>query len=292
MEALPEALREQYPFTVKRHQTLWGSQSYVDEGEGPAVLLVHGNPTWSFMYRNLIPELVGRGFRCIAPDHLGCGLSDKPQSGFGYTLAEHIDNLVGLVDDELKLDHFHLVVHDWGGAIGMAVAARLAKRVGRIQVLNTAAWHEGFIPLRIALCRVPGLGQWLVRGLNAFAAGATVMAVQKPLSPQVKAGFVFPYGNWHDRIATHRFVLDIPRRPSHPSYQRLTEVEAGLELLKGNAMQVCWGMKDWCFDTRFLAGWRQRFPAAHIIEYPEAGHYLLEDAREEVIAAIADFLSA
>jgi cis-3-alkyl-4-acyloxetan-2-one decarboxylase len=288
---LPESLASLYPFKPQRYRSLWGELSYVDEGQGDPVLLVHGNPTWSFFYRDLIIELADHGFRAIAPDHLGCGLSDKPQTGFNYTLGEHIDNLVGLIEDHLELPRFHLVVHDWGGAIGMGVAARFADRVQRIQILNTAAWSVPRLPKRIALCKTPVLGELAVRGANAFALAATRLCTVQPLPPAVRAGYLLPYDSWAHRIATHRFVKDIPLRPSHRSWARLREVENGLPRLRSKAMQICWGLRDWCFDARFLAEWIERFPQARVLRYPAAGHYLLEDAGEAAIPAIRDFLS-
>ncbi|MGF1450816.1 MAG: alpha/beta fold hydrolase [Opitutales bacterium] len=292
MAALPDSLSELYPFTPRQFPTLWGQLSYVDEGEGEPVILVHGNPTWSFFYRDLIVDLAEHGFRAIAPDHLGCGLSDKPQAGFNYTLGEHIDNLVSLVEDHLELPSFHLVVHDWGGAIGMALAARFPKRIRRIHILNTAAWSAPRLPKRIALCKTPIAGEWFARGLNAFALAATRMCTVKPLPPEVRAGYLYPYDTWANRIATHRFVKDIPLRPAHPSWARLKEVENALPQLRHQPMQICWGLRDWCFDEKFLDEWIARFPEARVERYPNAAHYLLEDAGEEIIPQIRDFLSA
>lgn len=292
MTTLPVEISEQYPFNTAAYPTLWGQMNYVDEGQGEPVVLVHGNPTWSFFYRELIAELAARGFRCIAPDHLGCGLSDKPQTGFNYRLGEHIDNLVGLIEYHLELKRFHLVVHDWGGAIGMGLAARFPRRVQRIQVLNTAAWSAPRLPWRIGVCKTPLLGEWLARGLNAFAFAATRMCTVRPLPAAVRKGYLFPYDNWAHRIATHRFVKDIPLGPGHPSWARLKEVESGLGGLRQHAMQICWGMQDWCFDERFLNEWIARFPNAYVERYENAAHYLLEDAGEEIIPRIRDFLSA
>ncbi len=305
MKELPAQIRALYPFQPKRFATPHGDISYVDEGQGEVVLLVHGNPTWSFFYRDLITELVASGFRVIAPDHLGCGLSDKPpqrqnngqgngsaQAGFSYTLEEHIGNLVALVTEGLGQPRFHLVVHDWGGSIGMGLATRMPSQVGRIQIFNTGAWSAPRMPRRIAICRVPLLGAVLVRGLNAFAIGATRMCSVRPLSPAVRAGFLFPYDSWANRIALHGFVKDIPMTPRHPSWQCLAEIGQELPKLRGHAMQICWGMRDWCFDHRFLKEWQQLFPRAKTIPLPHAAHYLLEDAGPEINLAVREFLTS
>ena len=113
---------------------------YLDEGRGPPVVMLHGNPTWSFMYRNLVLELRDR-FRCIVPDHVGCGLSDKPdETRYEYTLARRVADLTALLDHLHVTDNVTLVLHDWGGMIGMAWATQFPERVKRLVVLNTAAF--------------------------------------------------------------------------------------------------------------------------------------------------------
>ncbi|HVT74541.1 MAG TPA: alpha/beta fold hydrolase, partial [Lacunisphaera sp.] len=172
---LPGWLQAIYPFEPRRYDTGRGAMSYLDEGRGEeAVVMVHGNPTWSFFYRHLVLGLRER-IRCIVPDHLGCGLSDKPQD-FNYTLREHVANLRRLLDS-LRLRRIHLVVHDWGGPIGLGAVLPRAERLDRVVILNTAAFADTRIPWRIRLCRTPLLGEWLVRGANGFAWPATRMAV-------------------------------------------------------------------------------------------------------------------
>ena len=186
---IPGWLRRLYPFEPKSLLCGTARLSYVDEGPrgDEAVLLVHGNPTWSFYYRKLIGQLTAAGLRCVAPDHVGMGLSDKPQD-YPYRLATHIENLERLVA-ALGLRRVHLVVHDWGGAIGLGWAGRHPGMVGRIVILNTAAFPAPRMPWRISLCRAPLVGEALVRGLNGFAGPATWMAVKRqPLASGVKRG--------------------------------------------------------------------------------------------------------
>ncbi len=222
-EQLPAWLREIYPFTPRRFTTGAGEMSYLDEGprNDEAVVMVHGNPTWSFFYRNVILALRDR-MRCVVPDHLGCGLSDKPQD-YDYTLGNHIKNLTALIDS-LQLRRVHLIVHDWGGPIGLGTLLPLADKLGRVVILNTAAFADTVIPARIRLCRIPGLGEIIVRGFNGFAGPAIWMAVTKPLPDAVKRGFVFPYDSWANRIATHRFVRDIPSGRGTPSDAALATI--------------------------------------------------------------------
>ena len=288
---IPSWLSETYPFAQNSHN-LPGSirMNYVDHGEGESVLLLHGNPSWSFLYRDLVQQLSANQFRCIAPDHIGCGLSDKPQA-YSYTLRKHIDNIESLVE-RLKLDSFHLVVHDWGGAIGCGLAVRNPERVRSLSILNTAAFRFSRMPLRIAFCRIPLLGEILIRQFNVFAGGATTMAVIKPMSFMTKRGFTHPYRTWNDRIATARFVQDIPMKSSHQSWGTLCEIEEKLISLSDKPMHLFWGMKDWCFCPSILEHWQLLFPKAEVSKYNNAGHYILEDAGNEALQDINQFLTS
>ncbi len=279
----------QYPFTPKTFHTADGHQlSYLDEGEGPTVVMAHGNPSWSYLYRNVVTALKPK-YRCLVPDHLGCGFSDKPQD-YPYRLQNHIDNFTALLDSQ-GIERCVLVVHDWGGAIGLGWAGQHPERVAGLVVLNTAAFRSSRIPLRIAVCRWPLLGSLLVRGLNGFALPATFMAVSGKMRPEVKAGFLAPYESWANRVAVHGFVQDIPLQASHPSWEALSRVEVSLDQLRDKPMLICWGGKDFCFNDHFYAEWRHRFPAAQAHYFPEAGHYLLEDALPEVLEQLQPFLA-
>ncbi len=283
--------RRLYPFESHFVETECGRIHYVDEGSGPAVVLLHGNPTWSFMFRDLIRVLADSGRRAIAVDHIGCGLSDKPQALSTYRLARHIGN-VEQVLDSLGLERADLVLHDWGGAIGMGCAVRRPDRFGRIVLMNTAAFFIPRCPWRIRLARLPGIGEIAVRGFNAFARAALRMASAAPerLTPEVRAGYLAPYGSYHDRVATLGFVRDIPFSPRHPSRATLEAIQNGLDTLAGHRILLCWGMRDFVFTPEFLEIWRGYYPDAEVAEFPEAGHYLLEDAREEVNRVIREFL--
>lgn len=278
----------EYPFEPKTLKLSSGpTLSYIDEGQGRAVVMLHGNPTWSYFYRNVVQRLSGSA-RCIVPDHIGCGFSDKPQD-YSYTLAQHVENTLELLE-AAGVEAFDLIVHDWGGAIGMAVAEALRDRVGRLVVMNTAAFRSQSIPWQINICRSKLFGSLIIRGLNGFAGPATKMAVSQPLPAEVKRGFLHPYQNWHDRIANWAFVQDIPMDTSHPSWDRLVEIEEGLSRLSSKPMLLMWGMKDFCFHPGFLEEWIRRFPKAQTLEWPDAGHYLLEDEKDRCLSAIEMFL--
>ena len=287
---LPGWLAKLYPFRAQQFFTPHGANmSYVDEGPGDdeAVLMLHGNPTWSFFYREVIRELAS-SVRCVAPDHVGMGLSDKPQD-YPYTLATRIADIEALVAS-LKLRRVHLVVHDWGGAIGFGWAVKHPELVGRIVVLNTAAFRSPHIPARIALCKTPGLGTVLVRGFNGFAWPATWMAMnQRTLSLEEKRAYLYPYRTWADRVAVNAFVKDIPMGETHPSYGTLAGIESALSGLSGKPMKIIWGGADFCFNGQFLNRWRELFPRAEVVHLPNAGHYVLEDAKPEAGRMAADF---
>ena len=290
------AFRDLYPFESKFIDFEFNQRAlryhYLDEGPrtpNSAVVMLHGNPTWSFYYRNIVLALRDK-YRCVAPDHMGCGMSDKPQD-YPYQLSQHIYNLESLLD-RLELKEVTLVLHDWGGAIGMGVAARNPKRIKRIVVLNTAAFLSSRIPFRIEICKTPIFGEIAVRNLNGFAGAALFMAVghRSRLTRPIKSGLLAPYDSYANRVAILQFVRDIPMHPSHPTWATMQEIEAGLGLFKDCPMLICWGMKDWCFNESFLKTWTEKFPSAEVVRYDDAGHYVLEDAHERIAPKIREFL--
>lgn len=281
---------QEYPFASHWFEADGHVQHYLDEGQGPVLLMVHGNPTWSFAWRRLVRNL-SSDYRVIAIDHLGCGFSEKPQDRNLYTLDGHIQRLCGLVK-LLELQNVTLFGHDWGGAIGMGCAGRMADRFSRFVLMNTGAFLSQAIPFRIALCRIPLLGTLGDRAFNLFARAALTMAVEKPLSEGARAGFIAPYDSWANRVAVHEFVQDIPLHPLHRSYSTLAGVEKSLGQFAKHPVQLIWGMKDWCFTPKnFLNGFRRRFPGAQTLELPNAGHYVFEDAPDELLHQVRVFLS-
>lgn len=279
-----------YPFASRFLEINGVRMHYVDEGDGPVVVLVHGNPTWSFYFRDLIKALRDR-YRVIALDHIGCGLSDKPQN-YSYTLATHIENFSRLMD-HLKLDRVALGVHDWGGPIGLGWATRNPQRVERLYIFNTAAFLGGKMPFRIKVCGWPLLGDFLVRGLNGFCRAAVHMACinKSQMTKDVAAGYLMPYDSWANRVAILRFVQDIPFSPRVPSHAVFCEIESRLPLLAAKPMTIMWGMKDFCFTPAFLAQWLDRFPDAKVHRFHDAGHYVVEDAHERILKILRDELA-
>ena len=268
---------------------------YVDEGHGDPVVMVHGNPTWSFYYRRLVAALSPQ-YRTIVPDHIGCGLSDKPSdTRYDYTLKSRVDDLEALLDHLGVRDNVTLVVHDWGGMIGMAYASRHPERIRRLVILNTAAFHmpaSKRFPWSLWACRNPLIGAPLVRGLGAFHRVATRLCpTRRPLKSETRKAYLEPYDSWKDRIAILRFVQDIPLRPQDRAWDIVSEVEQSLERFQETPMMICWGEKDFVFDGHFLCEWERRCPNAEVHRFADAGHYVLEDAHEEIIPLITNFLA-
>jgi haloalkane dehalogenase len=267
---------------------------YLDEGQGEAVVMLHGNPTWSFHFRRLV-EALAPSHRVIVPDHIGCGYSDKPDdSRYDYTLASRVDDLEALLD-HLNIDRtITLVVHDWGGMIGLTYAARHPERIARLVVMNTAAFQmpkAKSFPWALRICRDTPLGAWLVRGLNTFARGTALIGCTRTRLPRaIREAYVAPYDSWDHRIAIHRFVQDIPLHSGDRCYDLVSWVEGRLENVRAVPILIAWGMKDFVFDRPFLDEWIRRFPSAEVHRFDRAGHYLLEDEAEILIPTIQRFL--
>ena len=273
---------------------------YLDEGprNGELLLMVHGNPSWSYAFRHLVAGLSDR-YRCIVPDHVGMGLSDKPgDDRYAYTLQSRIDDLAALLEHLGVREQVTLVVHDWGGMIGFGWALRMPAAVRRLVIFNTAAFPldatpRGVakrIPWQLRLVRDTRLGALLVRGLNAFARGAAVFGVERRLPAAERRALLAPYGNWHDRIATLRFVQDIPLRPADRAWAPVAEAGRRLHEFADRPALVCWGLRDFVFDRDFLDGFRARLPAAQVHAFEDAGHYVIEDAHERILPLLRNFL--
>jgi haloalkane dehalogenase len=256
--------------------------------------MVHGNPSWAIYYRELAKAL-SESCRVVVPDHIGCGLSSKPGDElYDYTLKNRVDDLESLLDSIGVKDRVTLVLHDWGGMIGMAYASRHPERIRRLVILNTAAFPlpagKNF-PWPLRACRSP-LGALLVRGANAFAIAASRMCcTRRPMSPELRRLYIEPYDSWANRIAVQRFVEDIPLAPGDRAYGLVAQTADSLARFQDRPMLICWGEKDFVFDRHFLDEWVRRFPMAEVHRFLGAGHYVLEDAGEQIIPLVRDFLA-
>lgn len=257
------------------------------------LVMIHGNPSWSFYYRNLFNALIDK-YYCIVPDHIGMGLSDKPDDDrYNFSLKERVDNLEALLDSTASNNNLTLIVHDWGGMIGLAYATRYPDRIKRLIISNTAGFHipKGKqVPWQLKLTRTPVIGALLNQGFNAFPKGAVSKCVtRKPMLKEVGQAYIAPYDSWTNRLSVLRFVEDIPLAKNHISFDIVDGVDKNLEQFKTLPVLICWGLNDFVFDNDFLAEWKRRLPDAVYHEY-DAGHYLLEDAGDEVIPVMKQFL--
>jgi len=292
---------DHYPFE-SRFMSVDGQRlHYVDEGSGEPILMLHGNPTWSYLYRHLIEDL-RRDHRCVAPDHLGFGYSDKPRQG-DYTMRAHIMRL-DLFVTKLGLRDVTLVGQDWGGIIGLGWAVRHKARVKRLILLNTT----GFAPtdrralfgrrprpwgmLMLWPLKIPVLGELFVQGLNGFVKVLLPSGIhhKERLTPEVMKGYLDPYPTWGSRRAHLKSVRQIPLLRSHPTYRLLQEIGAELDGWEVPT-QLIWGMRDPVFVPWFLEEFERRLPNhAPSVRIEDAGHFLQDDTPGPIISTIRDFM--
>ncbi|MBT3386354.1 MAG: alpha/beta fold hydrolase [Desulfobacula sp.] len=284
-----------YPFNSNFMNINGHDLHYIDKGEGKPVLMIHGNPTWSFYFRGLIQSL-SNDFRTIALDHIGCGFSDKPDAKtYKYTLESRVQDLDTLIT-RLKINEkINLVLHDWGGMIGLAWAVDHPDKIDKIIITNTSGFFlpKGKrFPFRLWLIKtIKIFAIPAVLGLNVFAKGALFLGSKTKLAPDVKKGLVEPYNSWKNRIATLKFVQDIPLTPNDQSYALVNHVEQNLKRLDQTSLLFLWGAKDFVFDLTFLNEFKSRFPRAVTHVFHDAGHYLFEDKPEESCQLIQAFLN-
>jgi haloalkane dehalogenase len=310
-------LHPDYPFAPRRVEIRPGiALSYLDEGprDGEVVVMLHGNPSWSYYWRRLVLGLRDR-YRCIVPDHVGMGLSDKPDDGGGvrppdtpradgdamarydYTLASRIDDLQALlrhagIDDATPVT---LVVHDWGGMVGFGWALAHAAQVRRLVILNTAAFPlptAKAMPWQLSMGRDSRIGGWLIRRFNLFARGAAWLGTRRRLPAAVRRAYIAPYAGWRNAIATLRFMQDIPLREGDRAWALVAEAGRRLHEFADRPAFIGWGLRDFVFDRHFLEGFRRALPDAEVHAFEDAGHYVLEDRHEVLVPAIRAFLDA
>jgi haloalkane dehalogenase len=288
--------RAAYPFLAHSFDTGEGRLHYVDEGAGPPVVLVHGTPTWSFLYRRLIPRLVGTGHRVIAPDHLGFGLSDtagdtstRAADTSSYRPEDHARRLAALLD-ALGLRDLTLVVHDFGGPIGLSYAVERPERVARLVVLNTWLWPldgDSRIARGSRLAAGP-LGRFLYLRLNAsprwlIPAG---FADRTRLDSKTHQQYLAPFPTPASRVPL--WVLARELLGSSAWYDGLWRRR---ERLRGKPALLLWGARDPAFGPAYLARWREALPGAAVVELPDAGHFVQEEAAADVASRVAEFLA-
>jgi haloalkane dehalogenase len=244
------------------------------------------------MFRNLITAFQDN-FRCIAPDHLGMGLSARPLPGTReYRLDERIVDFSAFLG-KLQLSYpIHLLLHDWGGPIGLGWAVHNPEKVASIVLMNTATrWPQGYrLPWSLAIFRkCPLWGNILIKEIGLFTQGLVRRATLRPLKPYVREGYLAPYQKPCHRRAIASFVKDIPLTESHPSHFILSHVDDGLSRLQNIPILIIWGLLDFVFTRLFLEDFKQRLPRAKVLALPRAGHWALEDEPSQIIQGLKTF---
>lgn len=288
-----------WPYAPRWFEHPDGRMHYIDEGprDGRPIVMVHGNPTWAFLYRRFIAAAVLEGYRVIAMDHLGFGRSDKPPKPDLYRVPRHGARCAALLDS-LDLRDATFLVQDWGGPIGLNWPSLNPERVRSLAILNTIAHRPPDVvalPLPLKLFRTPGIGEVMVKGLHAFVkmflfkAG---LAHPERLTATDKAAYLAPHPNWSSRTGVLVFPREIPSGPTGPVSDYMAEINARLvPAFKDKPVFIAWPMKDVAFGPEILETlWLKDFPEAELLRIDDAGHYIQEDAHERVIPAFLRFL--
>jgi cis-3-alkyl-4-acyloxetan-2-one decarboxylase len=258
------------------------------------LVFVHGNPSSKFLFRHLI-DAAAKNYRCIAMDHIGMGDSDKPDAGaYDFHFEQRVDDMERFLAAREVQGKITLVVHDWGGVIGLRYAQRHPERIARLLIMNTAAFPliaGKKLPKEIAFVRNTWLGGLLCKYANAFQRGAVWKGVVRKLAPEVAKGYLSAHPNAHDCEAILRFVRDIPLQSTERGHDKLVSLAQFLPSLAHLPIQLQWGLRDFVFDADYLAEFRRYFPGAECFAYENAGHWLTEDAHAEMLPRFVQFLA-
>lgn len=279
----PDWLSEkEHPFKSHFFSTSAGNMHYVDEGEGDPIVFVHGNPSWSFEFRNLIKEL-SKTNRCVAPDHIGFGLSDKPVR-WSYLPVEHAKNFEQLMES-LDLEKITLIVGDWGGPIGLSYAIAHPEKIRNLVVTNTWIWSvENDLYFQAFSGFMGGpLGKWLIKKYNFFANNVVKAAFgdKRKLTSEIHNHYLMPLSNPEDRKGNWIFPQQIIG-----SSQWLNELWGKSHTLASKEILLAWGMKDIAFRKKELNRWTRAFPNASVIRFDDAGHFVSEEKPDELLVEI------
>jgi haloalkane dehalogenase len=281
-----------YPFTPHFSGACGFDMHYIDEGEGEPVLMLHGDPTWGYLWRKFIPALSAKR-RVIVPDHMGMGKSDAPAEPYPYRLRRHIGNLESLVL-ALRLSDITLVVHDWGGPVGLGFAVRHPELIKRIVLTNTwafARWPGALFPKLVEMIRSPR-GEQFVLEKNGYVARTITGTVNYPekVTDEVMAAYLAPFPTPESRRALLCWSRDIPVDEGDPSWDDMKRIEDNLPLFGNIPILIVWGMLDPVLPPNVLDMWKRVYPHARAVEIPDASHFLQEDRPDAVLNAIKEFL--
>jgi haloalkane dehalogenase len=279
--------QQEYPFIPNQFSLPMGMMSYVDEGTGEPLVMIHGNPSWSFEFRALIKHF-SKNHRCLTPDHIGFGLSDKPMD-WGYLPEQHAENLATFLES-IDLENITLVVSDWGGPIGLSFAIQHPERIKNIIITNTWMWsvkndwyYQGFSGF------VGGpIGRWLIRRYNFFA-GAVLKSTfgdKNKLTPEIHQHFIMPLANPLERKGN--WVLP---KQIIASSDWLSSLWSQRGVLDGKIKLIAWGLKDIAFRVKELNYWIEHFPGAKVVRYAGTGHFIAEEQPDKLNSEMTGILS-
>ena len=278
---LPPEVRALFPFTSRYFTVGKNRLHYVDEGQGPVLLLMHACPLWSFSFRDVI-RTFSSSYRVVALDQMGFGLSDKP-ADFDYRLEMHAD-LLEMFVHSLKLTDITLVMHGRGSTIGMAYAVRNPDNIRAFVTLNAMGFTGFLLPWRLQICRVPWLGAKIVLGLDLLTREF------RRYPEAIRTAYSLPFPDRESKVSLVRFIEDIPCVPEDDSAQSMLEVETSLWMLRGKPASIIWARRDWLYTKSSFRSWTKYFPEAEVHWIENAGRYIPEDAPDELLAILRDFL--
>lgn len=285
-----------WPYTPRWFDGADGRMHYVDEGpaDGRPLVMVHGNPAWSYLYRNFIGPVAAAGYRAIAFDHLGFGRSEKPGDAALYDLERHIGRAESLLES-LQLEDATLLVQDWGGPVGFGWATRHPERIRSLMVLNTFAHRIAMgDKLPLPMLRLPLLGEVLIKSFDtpkAFALFRFGVVKRARLGPRERAAYLAPHRSWASRTAILEFSRQIPRGVHDRAAATLAAIEGGLPGLAGKPVSICWGMQDSVLGPELIDElWLPSFPDAEVTRITDAGHFVQEDAHEVIVPELLRLL--
>jgi haloalkane dehalogenase len=289
-----------WPYEPKWYDSADGRMHYIDEGprDGKPVVMAHGNPTWGYLYRNFVGPVTEAGYRVIVPDHLGFGRSDKPDDAGLYTIKQHVARFDALLES-LDLSDATVVSQDWGGPISLYWATQHPERVRSLFILNTFAHRplrEVKLPMAIRVFQTKGVGEVMVKGLHGFVRGFLFRAGivhRDRFTPDVKKAYLAPHQSYSSRTSVLVFPREIPTGPQGEVADLNGGIEAGLEEhFRSKPVKIMWAMKDIAFTPDILDDlWLKTFPDAEVVKIADAGHYLQEDAHEQIVPALVEFLA-
>ena len=287
-----ETFEGSFLFAPRYHTSNGFNMNYVDEGTGEPIVMLHADPTWGYLYRAFI-EPLSQNYRCIVPDHMGMGKSEVPQDRSLYTLHQHIENLEALL---LHLDLYNitLVLHDWGGPVGLGFATRHPERIKHLILLNTwafAPWPTSSLPRLVEIIR-SAKGKNFVMKRNSYLEPAILGTTyySEKLTQTVMDAYRAPFPTPESRLAMLCWSRDIPVQETDASYAEMKQIEQGLSQFTQTPILLIWGMQDPVLTPPILGLWQQLYPHAITHEIEDASHFLQEDAPERIVSYIQEFL--